>query len=86
MPNQNMNQEVTVEEEQSWPNPAMVRRVSFWGATIVGFFAIIAAVNAVYDGEYIGAGVLLLASAFSFASIQRLNRRRGRISKHDEQS
>ena len=65
-----------MEEEQTWPNPAMVRRVSFWGATLVGFLALIYSVNAINDGEYVGAGVLLLASSFSFASIQRLNRRR----------
>lgn len=65
-----------MEEEHTWPNPAMVRRVSFWGATLGGFLAIISSINAVYDGEYVGAGLLLIASAFSFASIQRLNRRR----------
>ena len=75
-----------MEEEQTWPNVAMVRRVSFWGATIVGFLGIILSVAAVEAGEYIGAGVLMIASAFSFASIQRLSRRRGRRPPSESQS
>ena len=44
-------------------------RVAFWGCTIVGFAGVILAINAVMDDEYVGAGLLLIASATAFGAI-----------------
>ncbi|MFC1935320.1 hypothetical protein ACFLX9_00920 [Chloroflexota bacterium] len=63
-----------MDEGHSWPGHAMTRRVSFWGATITGFLGIILTVNAVLSEEYVGAGVLLIASALSFGIVQHLGR------------
>ncbi len=49
-------------------------RVAFWGCTIVGFAGLIPAVNAVLDDEYVGAGLLLLASAVAFGAIGYVSR------------
>ena len=51
------------------------RRVAFWGCTIVGFAGLILAVNAALDSEYVGAGVLLIASAIAFGAIGYLSTR-----------
>ena len=45
------------------------RRLAFWGPVIVGFLSLGVSVNANNDGEYVGAGLCLLASAVSFAAI-----------------
>ncbi len=44
-------------------------RVAFWGSTIVGFAGLILAVNAGLDSEYVGAGLLLIASAVAFGAV-----------------
>ena len=44
-------------------------RIAFWGSTIVGFAGLILAVNAALDSEYVGAGILLIASAVAFGAI-----------------
>ncbi len=44
-------------------------RVAFWGSTIAGFAGLILAVNAALDSEYVGAGLLLIASAVAFGAI-----------------
>ena len=41
-------------------------RVSHWGLIIVGFLAIILAITATQDGDHVGAGVLIGASALAF--------------------
>ncbi len=44
-------------------------RTGFWGCTIVGFAGLILAVNAGLDSEYVGAGLLLIASAVAFGAV-----------------
>ena len=48
---------------------SMARRLAFWGPTIAGFLGLILTINANLDGEYIGAGVLLMASVLAFGAI-----------------
>ena len=47
----------------------MAWRVAFWGSVIVGFIGIILVINASLDSEWVGAGLLLLASAVAFGAI-----------------
>ena len=51
-------------------------RIAFWGSTVVGFAALILAFNAALDDEYVGAGVLLIASAVAFGAIGYVSGRR----------
>ncbi|MCH7735694.1 MAG: hypothetical protein IH868_04985 [Chloroflexi bacterium] len=51
-------------------------RVAFWGCTIVGFAGLILAVNAALDSEWVGAGLLLIASAVAFGAIGYVSSRR----------
>jgi hypothetical protein len=44
-------------------------RMSLWGSAVVGFLAIVVALNATMSGEYVGAGVCLAAAALAFAGI-----------------
>ena len=41
-------------------------RVSHWGLIIVGFLGLILAITATQDGDHVGAGVLVGASALAF--------------------
>ena len=52
------------------------RRIAFWGSTLVGFAGLILAINAALDDEYVGAGVLLVASAVAFGAIGYVSGRR----------
>ena len=45
------------------------RRLAFWGPTIAGFLGLILTINASLDGEYVGAGALLIASTLAFGAI-----------------
>jgi len=45
------------------------RRLAFWGPTIAGFLGLVLTINASLDGEFIGAGALLIASTFAFGAI-----------------
>ncbi len=47
----------------------MAWRVAFWGSVIVGFLGIILAISASLDSEWVGAGLILLASAVAFGAI-----------------
>ncbi len=51
-------------------------RLSLWGSAIVGFLAIVVAINATMSGEYVGAGVCLAAAALAFAGIGLTSRPR----------
>lgn len=42
------------------------RRLALVGRLVVGVLAIILAINAALDSEYVGAGVLLIAAALAF--------------------
>ncbi len=46
---------------------AMMRRMIIWGPVIIAILGVVGAVGAIVDGEYIGAGVLLAASAVAVA-------------------
>ncbi len=45
---------------------SMTRRMSPSGSTIVGIAGIVLAINAALEGEFVGAGVCLIASALAF--------------------
>jgi hypothetical protein len=47
----------------------MLKRSATWGSLITGFFAWILALNAALSNEYIGAGILLVASALAFGIV-----------------
>ena len=47
----------------------MEKRVALWGSAIVGFLAIILSINASLSDQFIGAGLLLIASALAFGFI-----------------
>ena len=46
---------------------SMARRVVAWGSTAAGILGLALAVNAALDGEYVGAGACLAASAWPMA-------------------
>ncbi len=47
----------------------MEKRVTFWGSVIVGFLGIVLVINASLNSEWVGAGLLLIASAIAFGAI-----------------
>lgn len=47
----------------------MANRVTFWGASLTGFMAWVFAINAMMTGEYVGAGVILIAAAAAFGVV-----------------
>jgi drug/metabolite transporter (DMT)-like permease len=47
----------------------MEKRAALWGSVIVGFLGIVLVINASLDSEWVGAGLLLIASAISFGAI-----------------
>ena len=47
----------------------MEKRVALWGSTIVGFVSLICALGASSDGQYVGAGLLFIASALAFGFV-----------------
>jgi hypothetical protein len=47
----------------------MEKRVALWGCVIVGFLGVILSINASLDSQFIGAGLLLIASALAFGFV-----------------
>ena len=47
----------------------MEKRVTFWGSVIAGFLGVILAINASLDSQFVGAGLLLIASALAFGFV-----------------
>ena len=54
----------------------MARRVAFWGPIIAGFLGLILTVNASLGSDWVGAGVLLMASVFAFGVVGYIYLRR----------
>ena len=48
---------------------SMARRVVAWGSTAAGILGLVLAVNAALDGEYVGAGACLAASALAYGVV-----------------
>lgn len=51
------------------PSTSMATRVAFWGPTIAGFLAVVLAISAALESEWVGAGVCLVAAALAFGVI-----------------
>ena len=51
-------------------------RTASWGLPITGFLGWVLAINAALNGQYIGSGVCLAASALAFAAVRYLFLRR----------
>ena len=47
----------------------MEKRVALWGSTLVGFLSLIFAISASTDSQYVGAGLLFIASALAFGFV-----------------
>jgi hypothetical protein len=45
------------------------KRVTLWGSVLVGFLGLILSINASLDSQFIGAGLLLIASALAFGFV-----------------
>jgi hypothetical protein len=45
------------------------KRVTLWGSVFVGFLGFILSINASLDSQFIGAGLLLIASALAFGFV-----------------
>jgi hypothetical protein len=45
------------------------KRVTLWGSVLVGFLGLILSINASLDSQFVGAGLLLIASALAFGFV-----------------
>ncbi len=61
-------------ERGSVAQASVAERLCLWGSTIVGFLAIVIAINATMSGEYFGAGICLAAAALAFVGIGLVHR------------
>ncbi|HAL48330.1 MAG: hypothetical protein FI707_15755 [SAR202 cluster bacterium] len=57
------------EQKFSQSTMSMIRRIVIWNLTIVAFGSIILAITAAGSGEYVGAGICLLASVAAPAAL-----------------
>jgi len=56
------------ENKISWED-IVEKRVTFWGSVLVGFLGLLLSINASLDSQFIGAGLLLIASALAFGFV-----------------
>ena len=47
----------------------MEKRVALWGSVLVGFLSLIFAISASVDSQFIGAGLLFIASVLAFGFV-----------------
>ena len=47
----------------------MEKRVALWGSVLVGFLSLIFAISASTDSQFVGAGLLFIASALAFGFV-----------------